>query len=169
MKPILPITFIVFLILFLVLSSLFPKYAKEMVTKKTQVDVIKQEKKVLPALESSLASKTDDFAKIEKAFPSKKDLVFVPLAIEQLAQQTGVVAELHFEGETAVADRNGDMYVPVIITIKGNYENVTSFLEQLAHGRYFFTMQSLSGDMPGGLEKDNTVIVRANLYIAKGL
>lgn len=166
MKNLLPIVLLTSIISFFLLSFVFGTQAKSLTEKKQQLQAYQDQNKQLPAFQNALATKGDEIAAIEKAFPPKKDIVLIPLSIDTLAASTGVTAAIHFTSETVSTDGKGNTILPVQITVQGKYDAVSVFLKKLENGNYFYKWSSFQGDAPHGIVNENTIILNGNLYIA---
>lgn len=166
MKKFLPIIFTIGLFAFITLSFYVLSISSDAAKKRTELSLLKNREKQLPALTEDIYAKNEEIDFLTNAFPSKKDFVAVVSRIDSLAAAVGITVDFHFEREDVEKDENGDTIIPVTLTIQGEYANTMDFLKTLSTGSYFFAFKSIDGDSPDGLKGKNKIKVSANLYAA---
>ena len=164
MKKILPVIFILSLVGCIVLSFFVSGVASDASKKRKELAVLKHGEEQAPILADQLLAKSEELEFLKKAFPEKKDFVSVVSTIDNLAAATGVLVDFHFESEEITRDANGEVIVPVKLTIEGDYANIVEFIKAFTNSKYFFTIQSIEGDSPDGIKGKNKLILKAHLY-----
>lgn len=149
---------------FFILSFVIGNVSKDVGEKKKQLVQLEKDQKVIPALMSTLSSKSDSVALLEESFPAKKDFVSVVSFVDSLAAGVSVLVDFHFESEELIKDGSGNAIIPVSITVEGDYPNVVRFIDGIVNGRYLFAVLRLEGDSETGIKGKNKVILKANLY-----
>lgn len=166
MKKILIIILSISVLIFVFGSFALGSFAKQVLEKKQQLSLTKQEEKNLPQIRNFFAERENDLLMLEKTFPKKEELISVVQSIDTLAARKGVAASLHFESEQPILDENRDFVIPVTITVEGDYPDCLAFLESLTHNQYLFVLQNIDGNSPDGIKKKHTLVVKGNLYAA---
>lgn len=155
---------ITFVLGFFILSFVIGNVSKDVGAKKKQLVQLEKDQKVIPALMSTLSSKSDSTALLQETFPAKKDFVSVVSFVDSLSAGVSVLVDFHFESEELIKDESGNAIIPVSITVEGNYPNVVRFIDGIVNGRYLFEVLRLEGDSETGIKGKNKVILKANLY-----
>lgn len=166
MRKILPILLVIVIGSFVAFSIILPDFAKSVLKKKKELRLLQSEEEIMPLAQALISSKKEQISIVEQAFPKKEQLISVVQYFDSQAVAAGVLAELHFESEDVKNDRNGDVIVPVTVTIEGGYGNIIAFLDNLQKGKFFYDIQVIIGEASLGLRGKNKAIVKANLYAA---
>lgn len=167
MHKLMSILLVLFIFTSIASSFIIPGYAKDVAKKKKQLFLLEREGKNLPILNNLLTTKNEEISMLEETFPAKENLVSVVQNIDTLAARVGVIASLHFESEEPQADSQGGYFLPVSITVNGNFADCYAFLSGLENNQYLYILDEVLGKTVVGLRGENSLVARGKLYVAK--